>query len=135
MREGARAQMSIAMPDGVPAAAAAPARGNAQGIWSNLGVLHGSRDPLRLLMQLARLHNGCIPVRSGSQRVLLLTEAEHFKHVLVTKCDSYSKYFDGLKPIFGKSMITMEGALWQKLRVIEQPAFHPSMIAGYVPYF
>ncbi len=127
--------MSIAVSDADPTAAAVPARGDAQGIWSNLGVLHGARDPLRLLMQLARLHGGCIPVRTRSQRVLLLTEAEHFKHVLVTKSDNYSKYFDGLKPIFGKSMITMEGALWQKLRVVEQPAFHPGMIASYVPYF
>ncbi|MEQ1719075.1 MAG: cytochrome P450, partial [Hyphomicrobium sp.] len=60
---------------------------------------------------------------------------EYFKHVLVTKADNYIKYFDGLKPIFGKSMITNDGALWQKIRMPQQPAFHPDMFAEYIPYF
>ena len=66
---------------------------------------------------------------------MLLTEPEHFKRVLVTKADDYIKYFDGLKPIFGKSMITHDGALWQKIRMPQQPAFHPDMFAEYIPYF
>ena len=55
--------------------------------------------------------------------------------MLVTKADDYIKYFDGLKPIFGKSMITHDGALWQKIRMPQQPAFHPDMFADYIPYF
>ena len=55
--------------------------------------------------------------------------------MLVTKADAYIKYFDGLKPIFGKSMITNDGALWQKIRMPQQPAFHPDMFAEYIPYF
>ena len=66
---------------------------------------------------------------------MLLSEPEHFKYVLVTKADSYIKYFDGLKPIFGKSMITNDGVLWQKIRMPQQPAFHPDMFAEYIPYF
>jgi cytochrome P450 len=76
-----------------------------------------------------------ITVNLQSQRIVLLTEPEHFKHVLVTKADDYIKYFDGLKPIFGKSMITNDGALWQKIRMPQQPAFHPDMFAEYIPYF
>ncbi len=106
-----------------------------RGIWSKLGALRGSRDPLRLLLQLARLHDGCIPIRTCSQRVLLLSKPEHFKHVLVSRSDRYSKYMEGLKPLFGNSMITLDGALWQRLRAVEQPAFGPDMIAGYVPFF
>jgi hypothetical protein len=66
---------------------------------------------------------------------VLLTEPDHFKRVLVTKADDYIKYFDGLKPIFGKSMITHDGALWQKIRMPQQPAFHTDMFAEYIPYF
>ena len=55
--------------------------------------------------------------------------------MLVTKADNYIKYFDGLKPVFGKSMITHDGALWQKIRMPQQPAFHPDMFAEYIPYF
>ena len=90
---------------------------------------------MTILMQMAERYGGVIPVNMGNQRVVLLTEPEHFKRVLVTKADDYIKYFDGLKPIFGKSMITHDGALWQKIRMPQQPAFHPDMFAEYIPYF
>ena len=51
-----------------------------------------------------------------------------------TNADNYVKYFDGLRPIFGKSMITVDGALWQKIRAPQQPAFHPHMFEEYFPY-
>jgi cytochrome P450 len=86
-------------------------------------------------MQMADRYGGVIPVNMGNQRIVLLTAPEHFKRVLVTKPDDYIKYFDGLKPIFGKSMITHDGALWQKIRMPQQPAFHPDMFAEYIPYF
>ena len=44
------------------------------------------------------------------------------------------KYFDGLKPIFGHAMITVDGALWQKVRQPQQRYFHPDVYAEYVPY-
>ena len=86
-------------------------------------------------MQMAERYGAVIPINLANQRIVLLTEPEHFKHVLVTKADAYVKYFDGLKPIFGKSMITNDGALWQKIRMPQQPAFHPDMFAEYIPYF
>ena len=92
-------------------------------------------NPLTILMQMAERYGGAIPVNMANQRIVLLTDAEHFKRVLVTKADDYIKYFDGLKPIFGKSMITHDGALWQKIRMPQQPAFHPDMFAEYIPYF
>jgi Cytochrome P450 len=51
-----------------------------------------------------------------------------------SNADNYTKYFDGLRPIFGKSMITVDGALWQKIRAPQQPAFHPNMFEVYFPY-
>ena len=90
---------------------------------------------MTVLMQMAERYGGVIPVNMGNQRVVLLSEPDHFKRVLVTKADDYIKYFDGLKPIFGKSMITHDGALWQKIRMPQQPAFHPDMFAEYIPYF
>ena len=32
-------------------------------------------------------------------------------------------------------MITHDGALWQKIRMPQQPAFHPDAFTDYVPYF
>jgi cytochrome P450 len=110
--------------------------GEESSVWFKLTpLLKGPHNPLTILMQMAERYGGVIPVNMASQRVVLLTAPEHFKRVLVTKADDYIKYFDGLKPIFGKSMITHDGVLWQKIRMPQQPAFHPDMFAEYIPYF
>lgn len=113
------------------------ALGDESSVWFKLSALARgeARNPMQLLMQMAERYGGVIPVNIGNQRVIFISEPEHFKHVLVTKADAYIKYFDGLKPIFGKSMITHDGALWQKIRMPQQPAFHPDVFADYVPYF
>ena len=106
-------------------------------IWYKLSALQrgDAPNPMSGLLQLQDKYGPVIAVTMGNQRILFLTEPELFKHVLVTKADSYVKYFDGLKPIFGKSMITNDGALWQKIRMPQQAAFHPDMFAEYIPYF
>jgi cytochrome P450 len=111
--------------------------GEENSIWFKLTpLLKGDADnPMRTLMQMAERYGSVIPVNMGTERVVLLTEPEHFKHVLVSNVDNYIKYFDGLRPIFGKSMITVDGKLWQKIRAPQQPAFHPDMFAEYIPYF
>ncbi len=106
-------------------------------IWYKLSALHraDAGNSMTALLRLQERYGPVIAINIGNQRVLFLTEPELFKHVLITKADSYIKYFDGLKPIFGKSMITNDGALWQKIRMPQQPAFHPDMFAEYIPYF
>src|SRR3990170_6606044 len=118
-------------------AAHAQGLGEESSIWFKLTpLLKGDpENPMRTLMAMAERYGPVIPVNLQSQRIILLSEPEHFKHVLVTKADAYIKYFDGLKPIFGKSMITNDGALWQKIGMPQQPAFHPDMFAEYIPYF
>ncbi len=118
-------------------AAHAQGLGEESSIWFKLTpLLKGDpENPMRTLMAMAERYGPVITVNLASQRIVLLTEPEHFKHVLVTRVDDYVKYFDGLKPIFGKSMITNDGALWQKIRMPQQPAFHPDMFAEYIPYF
>jgi cytochrome P450 len=111
--------------------------GDENSIWFKLTpLLKGDPgNPMRTLMQMAERYGSVIPVNMASERVVLLTEPEHFKHVLVSNTDNYIKYFDGLRPIFGKSMITVDGQLWQKIRAPQQPAFHPDLFAEYIPYF
>jgi cytochrome P450 len=110
--------------------------GEEQSIWFKLSpLLNAPGNPMAVLMQMADRYGSVIPVNLQSQRMVVLTQPEHFKHVLVTKADNYVKYFDGLRPVFGKSMITVDGALWQKIRAPQQPAFHPDMFAEYIPYF
>ncbi len=111
--------------------------GEESSIWFKLTpLLKGDPDnPMRTLMQMVERYGGLITVNLANQRIVFLTEPDHFKHVLVAKADNYIKYFDGLRPIFGKSMITVDGQLWQKIRAPQQPAFHPDMFAEYIPYF
>ncbi len=111
--------------------------GEESSVWFNLMPLMKATgdNPMKLLMRMSDKLGGVVPVKMGNQRIVLLSSPEHFKHVLVTKVDDYIKYFDGLKPIFGKSMITHDGALWQKIRMPQQAAFHPDMFAEYIPYF
>ncbi|MBA2125787.1 cytochrome P450 [Hyphomicrobium methylovorum] len=111
--------------------------GDESSIWFKLTpLLRGDpQNPMRILMQMMERYGPVLPVNMANQRVVLVSEPEYFKHVLVTKVDSYVKYFDGLRPVFGKSMITHDGVLWQKIRMPQQPAFHPDMFAEYIPYF
>jgi cytochrome P450 len=111
--------------------------GEESSIWFKLTALTrgDASNPMATLCQMSERYGPVIVVNMANQRVVFLSEPDHFKHVLVTKADNYIKYFDGLKPIFGKSMITNDGALWQKIRMPQQPAFHPDMFAEYIPYF
>jgi cytochrome P450 len=120
-----------------PEASFAHQLGEESSVWFKLTALHRAENdnPLRILVQMSERYGDVIPVNMAHQRVVLLTDPDHFKRVLVTKVDDYIKYFDGLKPIFGKSMITHDGVLWQKIRMPQQPAFHPDMFAEYIPYF
>ena len=91
-------------------------------------------DPIPTLQRLSEKLGGCIHVTLKDERIFFLSEVDHFKHVLLTKVDNYGKYFDGLKPIFGNAMITVDGALWQKIRMPQQAAFQPKMFGEYLPY-
>jgi len=111
--------------------------GEENSIWFTLTpfVKSGAENPMAIMMRMADRYGPVIQINMASQRIAFLTDPEHFKHVLVTRADDYLKYFDGLKPIFGKAMITHDGVLWQKIRMPQQPAFHPDMFAEYIPYF
>ncbi len=127
----------------VPTSADAPAQaapshfalGDSDSIWFKLQpLLKDAGDPMHTLVRMSAKYGGVIPLNMGQERVVFLSEPEHFKRVLVTHEPHYIKYFDGLKPIFGQSMITIDGALWQKIRVPQQAAFHPGMFEEYLPF-
>ncbi len=110
--------------------------GEGSSIWYKLAPLLKDPDnPMKVLLHMADRYGPVIPVNMAGERLVLITDPDYFKHVLVSKIDNYIKYFDGLKPIFGKSMITLDGKLWQKVRMPQQPAFHPDAFDGYIPYF
>ncbi len=108
--------------------------GEVQSIWYKLGVLARAGDPIPVLQRFSEKLGGCIQVSLKGERIFFLSDVEHFKHVLLDNVDNYGKYFEGLKPIFGRAMITIDGALWQKIRMPQQAAFQPKMFGEYLPY-
>ena len=110
--------------------------GDESSIWFKLTpLLKGPDNPLTVLIEMTRRYGSPLRLNLANQNIVLLAEPDQFKHVLVSNAANYEKYFDGLKPIFGNSMITNDGARWQKIRMPQQPAFHPDMFVDYVPYF
>ncbi len=129
--------MTAATAAAIETPAHAQGLGDENSVWFKLSALQrpGVENPMIPLMHLTQRYGGVVPINMGNQRVVFLSEPEHYKRVLVTKVDDYVKYFDGLRPVFGKAMITHDGALWQKIRMPQQPAFHPDMFAEYMPFF
>ncbi|MEM6497339.1 MAG: cytochrome P450 [Pseudomonadota bacterium] len=128
--------MTTATATATPSPAHTQGLGDESSIWFKLTpLLKGPNNPMTVLMEMTKRYGSPLQFNMANQRIVLLSEPEHFKRVLVANAANYEKYFDGLKPIFGKSMITNDGALWQKIRMPQQPAFHPDMFVDYVPYF
>ncbi len=109
--------------------------GEENSVWFTISPFVNSPDPMGVLKRLLARGGGCVPIQLKSERIVFMSEIEHLRHVLVDHVDNYAKYFDGLKPIFGKAMITIDGVLWQKVRLPQQPHFHPNIYADYVPHF
>ena len=82
--------------------------GDEQSIWFKLTPLMNEDNPMQLLMRLADKYGGVIPINLKNQRIILLSDVEHFKRVLVENAENYTKYFDGMRPVFGSSMITID---------------------------
>lgn len=109
--------------------------GEEDSIWFKISPFVNSPDPMGILKRLCAKQGGCVPVNLRSERIFFLSEIDYIRHVLVDNVDNYAKYFDGLKPIFGNAMITIDGVLWQKVRQPQQSYFHPNVYAGYLPHF
>jgi cytochrome P450 len=108
--------------------------GEAESVWFKLGLLTKETHPMQVLMRMNDRYGGCVPINLKNERIFFLSDVDYFEQVMVKGADKYAKYFDGLRPIFGNSMITIDGALWQKIRMPQQPAFTPKMFTEYLPY-
>jgi len=109
--------------------------GEEKSVWFKMSPLIDTEKPMGVLLRMTEKYGGCIPINIGAENIYFLSDVDHIRHVLVNNVDNYVKYFDGLKPIFGKSMITVDGVLWQKIRKPQQPFFHPQQYSEYLPYF
>ncbi len=108
--------------------------GKEHSIWFKLTPFMKGDDPMGTVNRLLKKMNGVVPIKMRDEKIFLLGKVEHFDRIFVKKVDQYQKFFSGLEPIFGKSMITVDGNLWQNVRTPQQKSFHPKVYAEYIPY-
>ncbi len=117
-------------------AAAAHGLGASDSVWFALtALLKDPVDPMTTIKRMCEKYGKAIRINLRDRRIVFLSDAPHFQHVMVKNIATYDKYFDGLHPVFGNAMITIDGALWQKVRVPQQAAFQPGRFEEYLPFF
>ncbi len=108
--------------------------GQEHSIWFKLTPFMKGDDPMGTVNRLLKKMNGVVPIKMRDEKIFMLGKVEHFDRIFVKKVDQYHKFFSGLEPIFGKSMITVDGNLWQNVRTPQQKSFHPKVYAEYIPH-
>ena len=102
--------------------------GEEQSIWFKLTPLLKGKNPMQVVMQMCEKYGGVIPINLKGQKLWFMSDVEHFRRVLVTNGDNYTKYFDGIRPIFGKAMITVDGRSMAKHSHTSTTSFPPETI-------
>ncbi|MBM4765226.1 cytochrome P450 [Bacillus sp. B15-48] len=92
------------------------------------------QDPLMFMRTLSRDYGPIVRFRLGPfQKVILLSDPELIKEVLVTKQRSFvkSKDVQALKPLVGEGLLTSEKDVHMQQRRLIQPAFKKTHIHAY----
>ena len=78
-------------------------------------------------------HGEITEIRIATQKVVLLTNPEHIRTLLVTNQRNFSKGrgLERTKIFLGEGLLTSEGDFHLRQRRLAQPAFHRERIAGY----
>lgn len=96
-------------------------------------ILRMTRERIDLLREMAREYGDVSQIMLGKQPIVLLTNPEDIKDVLVTHQRLFRKgqALERAKVLIGEGLLTAEGDLHLKQRRLVQPAFHRARIAAY----
>jgi cytochrome P450 len=91
------------------------------------------RRPLALFEELARVHGDVAGIRIASQPVVLVSDPDRIRDVLVTHGRLFHKGrgLERAKMLLGEGLLTSEDELHLRQRRLAQPAFHRARIAAY----
>jgi len=91
------------------------------------------RDPLAFLQRLKREQGDIARLDLGGQPIVLLSDPEHVRDVLITNHKRFHKGrgLERAKTMLGDGLLTSEDDLHLRQRRLMQPAFHRARIAGY----
>ena len=96
-------------------------------------ILRMTRERIDLIREMAREYGDVSQIMLGRQPIVLLTNPDDIKDVLVTHQRSFRKgqALERAKVLIGDGLLTAEGELHLKQRRLVQPAFHRARIAAY----
>jgi cytochrome P450 len=91
------------------------------------------RRPLELFEELAHLYGDVAGIRIASQPVVLVSDPDRIRDVLVTHGRMFHKGrgLERAKMLLGEGLLTSEDELHLRQRRLAQPAFHRARIAAY----
>ncbi len=92
------------------------------------------RDYLGFATSLQQRHGDLVGLRIGPERSVDIFHPELLRQALVDQADTLLRWERGVAvfaELFGRSVLTTEGATWQRQRRMLQPAFTPRRVAGY----
>lgn len=103
--------------------------------WFGFPLLRAlQRDYLGFVRHLHRTHGDITCMRLVHEHAYDLFSPELVREALVDHADHLVRWERGVEvfaEVFGASVLTTEGAVWQRQRRMLQPAFTPKRVAGY----
>ncbi len=96
-------------------------------------LLRMSRERIALLRRMAHTYGDVSEITLGKQRIVLLTNPDDIRDVLVTHQKLFRKgqALERAKVLVGDGLLTSEGDMHLKQRRLVQPAFHRARISAY----
>ena len=87
-------------------------------------------DKFTMQMNMLKKMGSIYKFNVGRHEIIYLAEPTYIRHMLQTNYKNYVKnfFYDELKVILGKGLVTSEGEYWRKHRKMIQPAFHHKQI-------
>lgn len=123
--------MAIAQTD--LGSATLPGRSAASRPLSSPGALFRLwHDPIAFLSETAPRHGAVARFSVLGRDVIVVADPDVARQVLHQNAAKYRKNFGALRDLIGQGVLTAEGALWRRLRELEQPVFRPSRMPGSV---
>lgn len=96
-------------------------------------LLQIQRDPIQMLMDLARDYGDIVHFRFLTDHIYLLSNPDYIKEALITENRNFIKNraLQLAKNVLGEGLLTSEGDFHHRQRRLIQPAFHHQQIANY----
>jgi cytochrome P450 len=92
-------------------------------------------SPLRFYRELQRNYGAMATIHIGKTPILFVFRPEHIRYFLSENPRNFVKPSvargDGLKPLFGDGLLTIDGDMHRQQRKLVQPAFHKHRIDRY----